>query len=393
MSQVLTKQPIAELDALRGVAIFLVFSGHLFPFFLTAMVPAPNSPLSWFIILAPAGFTGVTLFFVLSAFLLSQPLINGYCSGTQVDLMNFVRRRVLRIIPLFWTTVVVVGIILGEYWKAFQALIFLPDSGTGLLPYGAVWWSLQVEVQFYILLIFSAWLMRYSLGRKILLIALMSYGIAYTAFCLGFLTPHHLGLNTFVSVAAFLHTVLQRGPVFILGIFAAWLFLTKSSLLQAVFNNERIGGFFGYDLLLLLMIGLLSLLLNFIVQEGIFPSELKWPAWHIAEGILWALIMFIILYSPLRLKKLIVNRPMIFLGKVSYSFYLMHFPLIYFLVSWLQSSYPEILKTSHWNATSIAVCLGIFLLCVAVSSVTYQCIERPFLQRKRNLKTYAVTTI
>src|SRR5688500_18177526 len=75
---------IRALGGLRGLAIILVLLYHLFPFF----------PLSKF------GWSGVDLFFVLSGFLITGILLDTV--HEKYYWRNFITRRVLRIFPLYY---------------------------------------------------------------------------------------------------------------------------------------------------------------------------------------------------------------------------------------------------------------------------------------------------
>ena len=93
-----------ELESLRGLAILLVVSYHMGLLEIgTTIDPASIPyPLSF----VRAGHTGVSLFFVLSAFLLSQPFIAEARGGRRVVRRRYCARRVLRILPLYYTAVV-----------------------------------------------------------------------------------------------------------------------------------------------------------------------------------------------------------------------------------------------------------------------------------------------
>ena len=139
-----------ELDSLRGVAIFLVVAFHGYSAFFGAL-KAPISPkLS--LALIQGGHTGVTLFFVLSAFLLGMPFIKASIQNTgRLNVKNFYKRRFLRIAPLYVVAVLVATVATKDVEAGARALVFWA-KGAEMYPYSAVWWSLGVEVQFYFLL-------------------------------------------------------------------------------------------------------------------------------------------------------------------------------------------------------------------------------------------------
>src|SRR2546425_6885614 len=75
----LGKRP--ALDGVRGLAVMLVVLGHAFP------------------ALPGGGFAGVSLFFVLSGFLITTLLLEEWHSPAAISLRAFYARRALRIVP------------------------------------------------------------------------------------------------------------------------------------------------------------------------------------------------------------------------------------------------------------------------------------------------------
>lgn len=102
---------------------------------------------------------GVTLFFVLSGFLLSRPLFAAAAAdGRRPSYRHFLWKRALRILPLYWVAVVLALTVLpenrdlgGEEWFSHLTLTQIYTDGT--LPPGLVqMWSLCTEVLYYVLL-------------------------------------------------------------------------------------------------------------------------------------------------------------------------------------------------------------------------------------------------
>jgi peptidoglycan/LPS O-acetylase OafA/YrhL len=106
---------------------------------------------------------GVTIFFVISGFLLYRPFVNTRMNGApETRLTTFAKRRFLRIFPAYWLALTLLAIAPGlpdvhtgrwwVYYGLFQA--YDPtwfDKGLGTA------WSLSTEVAFYALLPFYAW--------------------------------------------------------------------------------------------------------------------------------------------------------------------------------------------------------------------------------------------
>ncbi len=108
----------------------------------------------------PGGF-GVTVFFVLSGFLITWLLLKEHAKTGSVSLRSFYVRRTLRIVPVFWAYWLTVVAFLTLRHKpiawahAFSALLYVSNYYSALLgdPENALshTWSLAVEEQFYLL--------------------------------------------------------------------------------------------------------------------------------------------------------------------------------------------------------------------------------------------------
>jgi peptidoglycan/LPS O-acetylase OafA/YrhL len=159
-----TKKPssafhIPSLDGLRGAAFLLVFFGHALPAAYLRFVP-------------PA--FGVTVFFVLSGYLITTLLRKEFDRSNTIGFRDFYLRRALRILPPFYIVLVVSSVLtqihavegkvtlsaltayalhVANYWHIFRGLDEVP-GGT------SVYWSLSVEEHFYLLFPMLYWGMR-----------------------------------------------------------------------------------------------------------------------------------------------------------------------------------------------------------------------------------------
>lgn len=136
---------MAELDGLRGLAVLLVLVSHV------------SNDLSLF-----GGAVGVTVFFVLSGYLITGNLLREHARTGAIDLRSFVRRRVARLVPSFaivlTSGLLIVGIV-DDPWTAHAPTalpwIIVPlanaayVSGVDLGPFEH-FWSLAVEEQTYL---------------------------------------------------------------------------------------------------------------------------------------------------------------------------------------------------------------------------------------------------
>lgn len=144
---------VATLDGLRGVAVLLVVFGHAIGTF-TAEEEALHRALS----VVFNGGVGVTLFFVLSGYLITGILARERERTGQVSFRNFYVRRTLRILPAFYVflTVVAVLAVAGTIEVRGSQLISAGLFVWNYSPAAEGWWlghtwSLAIEEQFYLL--------------------------------------------------------------------------------------------------------------------------------------------------------------------------------------------------------------------------------------------------
>ena len=93
---------LPELESLRGLAMLLVFLFHLDSIVRGPSRPASHATVSPLLAYIQAGHSGVNLFFVLSAFLLSLPFLSQAAGGRVVSVRRYAGRRALRILPLYY---------------------------------------------------------------------------------------------------------------------------------------------------------------------------------------------------------------------------------------------------------------------------------------------------
>jgi peptidoglycan/LPS O-acetylase OafA/YrhL len=148
------------LDSVRAIAALLVVLLHAF---VTAgATESHTSAARWVSRLD----VGVTIFFLLSGFLLYRPFVRARLLGERSPrVAPYAWRRVLRIVPAYWLALLVSSLWLGKdavldpatAWKYFG---FVQIYFSGVLGGLAQAWTLCVEVTFYMFLPLWAWLMR-----------------------------------------------------------------------------------------------------------------------------------------------------------------------------------------------------------------------------------------
>ena len=178
-----------RMDGLRFIAIAMVILFHLNGYLLAKSAHHSGSlPQSdWLAQIALVGFRGVELFFVISGFILGLPFAAHHLKdATRVDLRKYYLRRLTRLEPPYFVTVLLLFVLAlwvqgksaaGLYPHLAASLFYLHNLIYGLpSPAIGVAWSLEIEVQFYVLvpwltLLFAIkrrWLRRLSLVTLIL---------------------------------------------------------------------------------------------------------------------------------------------------------------------------------------------------------------------------------
>jgi len=129
------KSRLQVLDGWRGISILLVLAAHFLP--LGSKLLKLN---------LTAGPLGMTLFFTLSGFLITNFLIH------HSSVTDFLIRRFFRIIPLAWLGLTIGLPMAGADWNFYPGnfLFFANIPPFWLSQVTAHYWSLCVEVQFYI---------------------------------------------------------------------------------------------------------------------------------------------------------------------------------------------------------------------------------------------------
>lgn len=181
---------IPAIDGLRAIAVLAVIIFH-----------------ADFLDFLPGGFTGVDLFFVISGYVISQSLNQRSAARLTPFMLDFYRRRFLRILPALWVVLLssflMSALFMPLFWLSEQinntglsaflgvsnvTLAWNTDSyfapGNDLNPYVHTW-SLGVEEQFYLIfpVLYFLWL-RYKQRSAMVwallpILAIISLGISF----------------------------------------------------------------------------------------------------------------------------------------------------------------------------------------------------------------------
>jgi peptidoglycan/LPS O-acetylase OafA/YrhL len=132
---------VPVLDGIRGIAILMVLLDHIQFALLGRFLPGGQ-----------LGQHGVTLFFVLSGFLITSKLLEG-----PIDLRRFFLRRFFRLMPVAWTYLAAVllfdrlsGAKFTSIAEVRSCLFFYRNFFPGSSGAACHFWSLSLEEQFYL---------------------------------------------------------------------------------------------------------------------------------------------------------------------------------------------------------------------------------------------------
>lgn len=365
-----TTRFIPELESLRGWAILLVVVFHYFGILLDNNAAGANSlpeSSSLLLRLAGAGNTGVTLFFVLSGFLLVQPFIHAHKRNEMVSISRFYEARLLRILPLYYLAVLVAWLVTSNAGGALKALLFIP-VGFQLFPFSVPWWSLCTEMQFYLLLPWIMLALRYQTSRRLVITA----GSVWLLLnCLHATQSGPLG---FLASDSWQSSLFGRGPAFLIGGLCGWVYQdSRFSIFSK--SPRRVTAFF-----IFLLLGMIFLL-QWYGKMGQRPALEALPIYHNVEAVLWGGLLLFSLHLPEWLKPLFINPVFKHFGMISYSLYLVHVPIQFYLI------YPvkEEGLTTQSEPVMLAAILGSFMLSWLLAMLCYRTIEKPFLRLKSHL--------
>lgn len=345
-----------SLDHVRFLAFFLVFGYHVYGQYLPF---GAARKISLFTGIITEGYTGVALFFVLSGFLFMSIAMD----AVHVSYKGFMINRVLRIYPLFlFIFFVAISINRNAFAPANIFYVFFTNLGgpptSGSIITGAAW-TISVEFTFYLVFPFLAlfakqggpgYLLRLLL--VMLVIRLVTYAVSEQ------------------PTSVYYWTLIGRFDQFLIGMLAAQL----TNHRRATPRLSR----------LLLAAGAVAIITMVWVQgrhaplASFQPRQPLWVVWGMIEATCWAI--FIVGYSRARIPwPPVVAKWLQRGGELSYSLYLTHMIAIMLLLH-----YVGPLAVGYGNLLLFLV-NGVLALALtwAVSSLTFQVIEQPFLGMRR----------
>ncbi|MEO7767236.1 MAG: acyltransferase [Ferruginibacter sp.] len=352
--RVTSGQPLlAEVDGFRFLAILPVVLMHVFTALTRTLPGAKETVPSAVKEVIGTGETGVLIFFVISGFILALPFAKFYLQqGKPVNLKGYYLRRLTRLEPTYFITMLVfflvhivlhtdTGVSLVKHLLASLSYSHNIIYGKGSLI-NPVAWSLEVEIQFYILvpLLTRLFLIPSKNLRYGIYLLIMILG----PFANGFFHLAHYNLQE--SIIKFLH-------YFMAGFFIADLYICGQREHRNVYLIDIVGG--------------LSIVGIFLVE---YLGGIKFFS---AFAILLA--FYAVLFGK-RLRHFFSNPYISAIGGMCYTIYLVHYPLTYLVLK-----ANTRIRTGNLAADYL-INLAIFIpLILLICSILFLFIEKPFMYK------------
>lgn len=338
------KEHLIGLTEIRGIAALIVLVSHIDQFHYLFNTPSLG--------IAETGFAGhaVTIFFVLSGFLITYLLLKEKSAVNKILIKQFYIRRVLRIWPVYFITLALAIILLMAGFQQLKSDLFITgllyvtmlSNVAYILSYTVTTivplWSIGVEEQFYLI---WPWIVNYS-KKLVWLLLLIITGYLILKVILFFNKPDS-GIYELIK--------LTRIDCMAIGGFFAILYTKQKTKL--IYNP--------FILILSIMI-----LISPMFHKIILPVSLEIELYAIASGIL------IINVSTNKKSFLKFNSKILrFLGIISYGIYCYHMSIIVVTQFILINQSIYIVYTAN------------ILLTILVSYASYYLIELRLLNLKK----------
>lgn len=333
------KNYMPEIDGLRFLAIITVLAYHIILF---VSIKFNISFTNYFFIPFLNGAQGVQVFFVISGFILTMPFAFKIPNGQKIDLKSYFYRRLTRLEPPYIISLLFFFCILiitkrNTFFELFDNLIasifyihnIVFGKGSDI---NTVAWSLEVEIQFYILVPLLALLFKFPKKTR---------RVIFITICI-------ISLFLNFKFHFYFRTILAQAHYFILGMILADLYVSKDI-------PKLKSSFFGW-------LGLLIIL--FINRESSNLNELLF--------IFGCLILFLFVLANDYWKRIFATKSISLIGGMCYSIYLLHYPIISFFGTYFSTIY---LPKNQFDFIFYFIVLVPVIL--AVSTVYYLLIEKP----------------
>jgi peptidoglycan/LPS O-acetylase OafA/YrhL len=353
IEQPLKNKYITGLDGLRAIAVLAVIAYHL--------------NFDW----AAGGLLGVTVFFVLSGYLITDILIAEFVTSDRINFKNFWIRRARRLLPaifsmllvvITWVTIfeqsmldqleedtVAAILYVSNWWYIFQDLSYFESFGPpSLLTH---FWSLAVEEQFYILwplLIILVLRLKVKEGSlfSIILLGAITSAAAMTMLYESGTDPSRVYYGTDTRVFS----------------------LLLGASLAVVWPSRKLSTSLPSEIRWKLdFVGLFALAFIFYMFWGTDQyQDFLYQGGMVAMSVASMLVVAVIVHPSSKMNTVLSFKPLRWIGIRSYGIYLWHFPVIVLTSPQWGADAPSLARTS----------LQLFLI-LTFASLSWTFIENP----------------
>lgn len=346
---------IPEIDGLRTLAlmpvIFMHFNTNYKRYLGDSLGDSYDNIIN-------NGDRGVLLFFAISGFILTFAFYNLFKKGLKINYKDYFVRRLTRLEPPFLICILILFIVVQyNYEGGIKALLphLMPTlTYTHHLIFGdwspinPVTWSLEVEIQFYILVpLFSTFIFKFNKSIRILILCVL-----LILFPLIFLDKDSFFLAS--------DSLKRSLPIFINYFIIGLLFLEIFTSEKWNENKSSLWDFIG-----IISIGL------FLFYE--FESSRIVECYYVS---LLILLIMISIFKGKIINKIFTYNPIVIFGGMCYSIYLIHYP-VFFGISKVSKYF--IFDNNYLNYT-IQFLLS-FSLMFLLASLFFVFFEKPFMKK------------
>ena len=346
---------ITGLDGIRAIAVIMVLAYHL--------------KLALF----KSGFLGVTVFFVLSGYLITGILISEVEEEGTIDLKNFWLRRIRRLVPAVMSMAVVIifvstvvnrviftkgckdflASVLGfnNWWQIFNKVSYFEAAGVPS-PFTHCW-SLAIETQFYLiypLILLGIYKLAKSRGEGRAKRGLLFAGVTLL-----------LALISVILMIVLFDPQQDASRVYY-GTDTRAFSLLFGALLAILWEYRMVPRRFSASVNMVL--GSVSFVVLLVMTIAINGSSNFWyRGGQFVGTILTVLVIYTVLGRKTWLSRFLSNPVLKWIGDRSYSIYLWHYPIILLISKGIKAS---------WWITLIEIVLSVVL-----AELSYRFIETP----------------
>ena len=376
--KITSKFYLPNLNSLRAIAALMVIMCHLL-----------EGKSRTIVFLGNFGSSGVTIFFVLSGFLITYLLLMEQKVFSKININAFYFRRILRIWPLYFLILFIAYVVIPFFipedhfkemdrrsLKSFLMNVFFLTNFTLILKLTPliirVIWSIGIEEQFYI---FWPWLIKMKEKKRIGLILLIIFFFPFSKLFF-VLFEYYTGSNSLQIISSII-TVTRFDSMAIGGLFGILAFCKKIDFGYFTIKYESIT----------------SKKIQWGVYFSIFTSYLItfiYPSlFQIINYILHPCLFAICIVNLATNSNSVINienNYMNYLGKISYGLYLIHQIVIYLMLPRLKAFFKyDNVFLNYLLPNTITLAIIIF-----ISGILYKYYESPFFRLKNkyaNIKT------